>query len=230
MDIVRQAVPPGGRVLDVACGPGALSQRLHAEGFNVFALDAYPEVFRLHGKISFVKLDVEKEWTIVGDGWDAICAIEIIEHLENPYHFVRKCFHALKPGGVFIISTPNAAHYVSRITFLLSGVFELYSPKSFCPRTRTDRGNLLPPHINLFTGWMIKGNLGRAGFRDISFFSCSSWLTGLVPIPRRPLNLLRYGLHRFLGTLASVVMRSPAKDSIFSKNIVTIAKKPELTS
>lgn len=225
MEIINQTIPSGGRVLDVACGPGALSQRLDAEGFNVVAADAFPEVFRLHGRIPFVELDVEKEWSDLEDGFDAVCAVEIIEHVENPYLFVRKCFETLKPGGVLIMTTPNAAHYVSRIMFLLSGVFGLYSPRNFTPKTRTEKGALLPPHIHWFAGWMIRGNLKRAGFEEITFSSCNNWLNGLVPIPRRPLNLLRWGFHRFLGTLALPFMRSPAKDSIFSKNIIAIARK-----
>ena len=226
MEIVNQTIPSGGRVLDVACGPGALSQRLDAEGFNIVAADGFPEVFRLHRRIPFVKLDVEKEWSDIEGGFDAVCAVEIIEHVENPYLFVRKCFDALNPGGLLVLTTPNAAHYVSRITFLLSGTYERYAPRSFVPKTRTEKGSLLPSHINSFTGWMIRGNFKQAGFENIVISSCTNWLSGLTPIPRRPLNLLRWGFHRFLGTLASPFMRSPAKDSVFAKNIIAVGVKP----
>jgi 2-polyprenyl-3-methyl-5-hydroxy-6-metoxy-1,4-benzoquinol methylase len=226
MDVVQRTVSPGGRVLDVACGPGALSQRLHTMGFSVVAADAFPEVFTLHGQIPFVEMDVEKEWSGLDGQFDAIVAVEIIEHLENPYLFVRKCFNALVPGGILVLTTPNAAHYVSRIMFLLSGVFELYSPQSFSSRTKTAKGSVLPPHIHTYTGWMIRSNLERAGFGEIAFSSCTNWLNGLPPLPRRLLNLLRYLAHRFLGTMICPFMRSPAKDSIFSKNIIAYARKP----
>jgi SAM-dependent methyltransferase len=203
-----------------------LSQRLYQEGFRVTAVDAFAEVFRLHGTIPFHELDVEKDWAGLEGRFDAICAVEIIEHLENPYLFVRRCFDALQHGGLIVLSTPNAGHYVSRIRFLLASVFELYSPPSFSPKATTDGGTLLPPHIHAFTGWMIKGNLERAGFRDVSFTASSTWLTGLSPIPRRPLNFLRWGLNHLVGGLAVPIMRSPAGDSIFSRNIVVMARKP----
>jgi len=226
MEVVGRTVSPGGRVLDVACGPGALSQRLHAEGFSVVAADAFPEVFTLHSEIPFVEMNVEKEWSCVTGPFDAVVAVEIIEHCENPYLFVRKCYSVLAPDGVLVLTTPNAAHYTSRIMFLLSGVFELYSPKSFSSRTLSGNGAVLPPHIHAYTGWMIRSNLERAGFEEIDFSSCTNWLNGLPPVPRRPLNLLRYLSHRFLGTMASPLMRSPAKDSIFSKNIIASGRKP----
>lgn len=226
MDVAIKTITAGGRVLDVACGPGALSQRLHNRGFEVVAADAFPEVFTLHGKIPFVEMNVEKEWRCVSGAFDAVLAVEIIEHLENPYVFVRKCFNALKPGGVLVLTTPNAAHYVSRMMFLFSGVFELYSPSRVASRTQTAKGAVLPPHIHAYTGWMIRANLELAGFKCIAFSSCTNWLDGLPPVPRRPLNLLWYLLHRLTGTLACPFMRSPATDSIFSKNIIIFAKRP----
>jgi len=96
MEFVGRTVSPGGRVLDVACGPGALSQRLHAGGFSVVAEYAFPEVFALHDEIPFVEMNVEKEWSGVEGPFDAVVVVEIIEHCENPYLFVRKW----EPNGI----------------------------------------------------------------------------------------------------------------------------------
>lgn len=38
---------------------------------------------------------------------DAICAGEIIEHVETPIKFLVKCSKTLKRGGKFVLSTPN---------------------------------------------------------------------------------------------------------------------------
>ena len=228
LNLVESLTLSDGRVLDVACGPGALTERLLSKGFSVIAADGFPEVFELHGQVPFIHLNVEEEWTSLGGNFDAICAVEIIEHVENPYLFIRKCFESLKPGGVLVLTTPNAAYYSSRLMFLHNACFELYSPRSFYKKTKTEKGNILPGHIHLFTSWMIKANLERAGFGSVFFSSSNYWLNGLLPIPRRPLNLVRWFYYRLLGTLASPFMHEPVKSSIFSKNIIAVARKPTL--
>ncbi len=42
--------------------------------------------------------------------FDAVVAGEIIEHLEDPYRFLRGCRSALRPGGRLVLSTPNPLH------------------------------------------------------------------------------------------------------------------------
>jgi len=116
---VATRIVKGGQVLDIACGPGALPERFVSNGFVVTAADGFPEVFQLHGHVPFVQLNVEDEWTPLDKEFDAICAIEIIEHVENPYLFIRKCFRVLKPGGILVITTPNAAHYNKRLKFFI---------------------------------------------------------------------------------------------------------------
>lgn len=228
LKIVESLTPSDGRVLDLACGPGALADRLLRKGFQVTAADGFPEVFQFHGQVPFTHLNVEKEWDLLDGKFDSICAVEIIEHVENPYLFIRKCFQQLKPGGVLVCTTPNAAYYSSRLMFLHNACFELYSPRSFYTKTKTEKGNILPGHIHLFTSWMIKANLERAGFESIFFSSSNHWLNGLLPVPRRPLNLVRWFYYRLIGTLASPFMFEPVKSSIFSKNIIAVARKPAI--
>lgn len=55
--------------------------------------------------------------------FDVITNIEVIEHLENPYHFLREVARILKPGGRLILSTPNPLHIYNRLSFLLRGKF-----------------------------------------------------------------------------------------------------------
>lgn len=60
---------------------------LKSQGFNVKADDAMT-----------MRLDKQ---------FDTIVAGELIEHLENPGQFLRNVGAHLKPGGVFMVSTPN---------------------------------------------------------------------------------------------------------------------------
>lgn len=78
-----------GRLLDVGTGDGTLAQRLRAEGFDVRAVDQVTTDFRPADiKISSADLNVGIPFA---DGEFAlVVATEVIEHLENPWLFVRE--------------------------------------------------------------------------------------------------------------------------------------------
>ena len=46
--------------------------------------------------------------------YDLIIAIELIEHIENPFHFVREIAKSLNPNGQAILTSPNILSIRSR--------------------------------------------------------------------------------------------------------------------
>lgn len=140
-------------VLDIAAGQGALSERLHYIGFDVTASDINEANFKLYKGFAFIKLDLNKELEL-NRKFDSVLAIEIIEHLENPYKLIRDCNNLLNENGTLIISTPNITNYKSRLSFLLFGRFN-----SFFPSDRVTSG-----HINPVPMWELKDILEHNGF------------------------------------------------------------------
>ena len=50
-----------------------------------------------------------------GDGqFQVIASTEVIEHLENPWFFMRELYRVTEPGGMVIISTPNLSNVYVR--------------------------------------------------------------------------------------------------------------------
>ncbi|KAJ3346726.1 Hexaprenyldihydroxybenzoate methyltransferase, mitochondrial, partial [Kappamyces sp. JEL0680] len=39
--------------------------------------------------------------------FDAVCGLEIVEHVTDPKQFIQDCVHLLKPGGFLFLSTIN---------------------------------------------------------------------------------------------------------------------------
>jgi 2-polyprenyl-3-methyl-5-hydroxy-6-metoxy-1,4-benzoquinol methylase len=121
-NMVKPFLKPGMKILDFGCGKGAFSQRLIDEGMTVDACDI--DTSQIMAKVSKkIRLDLNKtEITeTITDKYDAVIAMEIIEHLQNPWKYTEDCIKILKNGGLIIFSTPNISNFVSRMRFLMRG-------------------------------------------------------------------------------------------------------------
>lgn len=151
-------------VLDIAAGEGHLSAILNNKGFKVICNDIDKESFKYKEELKFFNCDLnklsEKEIEKIidsnnGEKFDYVLAIEIIEHLENPYKLIRDCYKLLKDNGTLIVSTPNITEIRSRMMFLLMGRF-----LSFFPADKKTSG-----HINPIPLWELEGILVDNGFK-----------------------------------------------------------------
>jgi 2-polyprenyl-3-methyl-5-hydroxy-6-metoxy-1,4-benzoquinol methylase len=132
IDLLRKHVRTRSRVLDVGAGNGALSLRMLDEGYLVEAIDLDCRSFQPGEHISCSELDLnsyEARHSLVQENrekYDAATAIEVIEHLHDPWSFVAFCRALLKPGGKLLLTTPNITSFPSRILFLTSGRFHQF--------------------------------------------------------------------------------------------------------
>jgi 2-polyprenyl-6-hydroxyphenyl methylase/3-demethylubiquinone-9 3-methyltransferase len=102
----------GKSALDVGCGAGLLAEPLARLGATVTGIDAAPEVIavaREHAAGQGLQIDYR-----VGDvqqlagTFDLVTSMEVIEHVADPGAFLKALAARLAPGGLLIMSTPNA--------------------------------------------------------------------------------------------------------------------------
>ena len=125
-------VNPNSRILDFGCGEGAFSQRLKDFGCHVDACDIDETSFKANVD-HFINLDLNREH--ISDNfdckYDVVVALEVIEHLENPWKFIRDMKSLLTPNGVIVLSTPNISNFASRLRFMMRGTFLSFEQASF---------------------------------------------------------------------------------------------------
>jgi 2-polyprenyl-6-hydroxyphenyl methylase/3-demethylubiquinone-9 3-methyltransferase len=110
--------------LDVGCGAGLLAEPLARLGAKVTGIDASPELIgvardhaaRMGLEIDYRAGDVQK---LQGE-FDLVTCMEVIEHVADPATFVKALAGRLAPGGLLIMSTPNATAW-SRLMMITIG-------------------------------------------------------------------------------------------------------------
>lgn len=106
----------GLRVLDVGCGAGLASEALARLGADVTGLDAAPEALgaaRTHAAKSGLGIayreGTPESLLAAGEagGFDAVLALEVIEHVADRAAFCRHLAALLRPEGRLFLSTLN---------------------------------------------------------------------------------------------------------------------------
>jgi 2-polyprenyl-6-hydroxyphenyl methylase / 3-demethylubiquinone-9 3-methyltransferase len=100
------------RVLDVGCGGGFLSNYLAERGHAVTGIDAAigsVDVARAHDHSRSVSYDVGDARALPYDdgSFDVVCAMDFLEHVEEPARVVAEAARVLAPSGIFIFHTFN---------------------------------------------------------------------------------------------------------------------------
>ena len=102
----------GRTALDVGCGAGLLAEPLARLGATVTGLDAAPALIaiaREHAAGQGLEIDYRAgELEGLEGQFDLVTCMEVIEHVADPAAFVRALARHLTPGGLLIMSTPNA--------------------------------------------------------------------------------------------------------------------------
>lgn len=112
-------------ILDLGSGQGynalILSQKLnlHNIEFAITCVDIDKNQFKLENQAytTFVQANLNED-LLIGK-FDIVIGTEIIEHIENPYHFINLCISHLVQNGICYITTPNVEHVFSLIKQLI---------------------------------------------------------------------------------------------------------------
>lgn len=118
-------------ILDMGCGNGDIANRLIAEGYCVYGVDASEQGVAIANRITpnhFFVMDFDRgrfpeELSQVQ--FDTIISTEVIEHLYSPETYIKQCARYLGKGGILIISTPYHG-YLKNVILAVSGKLDAH--------------------------------------------------------------------------------------------------------
>lgn len=101
-------------ILDLGCGAGLVCEPLARLGAAVTGIDAADEsiaVARAHAAQSGLGIDYRsgaaEALVDAGCQFDAVVSLEVVEHVADVARYFETIAALLKPGGLFLFSTPN---------------------------------------------------------------------------------------------------------------------------
>ncbi len=147
------------KMLDIGCNKGFLLHMGLEKGWDVHGVELVSELLipfknthkEMKDKLFSQEFDSVYENFEKGS-FDVITAIDVVEHFEDPRNSIKKVYDILKPGGIFVIQTPD-------------------SKCKIAIKNGTRWGALKPlEHLHLFNKDNFEKLANAIGFSEIKFF------------------------------------------------------------
>jgi 2-polyprenyl-3-methyl-5-hydroxy-6-metoxy-1,4-benzoquinol methylase len=199
VDLERAGLSQG-TILDVGCGRGLFLEVANKKGYRVVGLDKSRLLVAAIIRQGFQA--VSSFQALKGKRFDAVAAFDVIEHTPEPQQLLKQMLEHLKPGGLVMVTTPNAAGVSAKI---LKHRWWVLDPRR---------------HYVLFSPPALKRCLAQLGLEVILLSSdtITPWVMPSGTLRARLLNKLVY------------LLLAPLRRFLFAKNmgdnLQVIARKP----
>jgi 2-polyprenyl-3-methyl-5-hydroxy-6-metoxy-1,4-benzoquinol methylase len=155
-ELLNNAKNPG-KVLDIPSGAGAFTNRLLQHDKLVYSADI-ENIMKVENP-NFSVADMNESLPYENGFFDSVVCIDGIEHLENPFFFIRECSRVVKSGGQLIISTPNINSFRSRWRWFWT------SHHNKCKVPLNEENPTPLHHINMMSYQRMRYILHTSGFK-----------------------------------------------------------------
>ncbi len=183
LEVVRRWTKPG-TLLDAGCSTGLFLDQARSAGYEVEGVEfsrASADFARSHFGLSVTDGDIHAVSAAPGS-FDTITMFDVIEHVPDPMRDLAAIHRLLKPGGTFVVSTPNIDGIFPRLSLKVAKALDYW------PHPEP------PHHLYQFSVKTLSVMLEKAGFEagevhhiNIDLAYSFGALSTLARMPKRAL-------------------------------------------
>lgn len=195
----------GASLLDIGCGAGLLTNAVQKAGYLATGIDLSENSLKIAAqfdatkKVRYLKADAY-QLPFADESFDAVSAMDVLEHVEKPHLLIAEASRVLKKGGTFFFHTFNR-NFISYLV-IIKGVewFVKNTPKNMhvyplfikpselkglCNQHNLNTTTLVGLRPNFFSKPFFKMLLTRKVPEGFSFCFSKSLLTGYCGIAEK---------------------------------------------
>jgi SAM-dependent methyltransferase len=166
LELARDSVRAGQRVLDLGCGTGVFTAAFARAGAAVVGAEvASGAVMRARARypeLDFRLVPIDGPLPFEDGAFDVVWASEVIEHVADTGRWLSEVRRVLAPAGKLLLTTPSHG----RLRLLLGGVERFSEP--------------LGDHLHLYTARSLRTLLEEFGFGEVDIRAVAG-----LPLARR---------------------------------------------
>lgn len=149
-----QTVTESGRLLDVGCSTGLFLDLAGKAGFSVKGVEFSPDSAAFARRQFGLTVDQGSihDCTDPDGTYDILTMFDVIEHVPDPLSDMAAALRLLRPGGWFVLSTPNIDGLFPRMSYRFAKAL------NYWPHPEP------PYHLYQFSVKTLSAMLGKAGF------------------------------------------------------------------
>ena len=150
----RLGMMPPSRVLDAGCGWGTTLEGLESAGYRVVGADISRRALLELEKPGreLVELDLTRSLPDAIEPFDAVLALDVIEHLDDDRGSVARLGELAHPGGLVVVSVPALPNLFTEFD-AIQGHRRRYVPGSL--RSAFEGSRLIVERVFWWGSWMV---------------------------------------------------------------------------
>ena len=127
------------KILVLGSGFGALEEKLVSAGYrNIVSVDI-DDKHQIEDA-DFIQFDLNNDfYDLFNVKFDYVFIVEVIEHIENSFHFFKNVKEIINKTSIVYVTTPNVHRKSLRLKYFLTGEFDYFREKDI-----HESGHILP--------------------------------------------------------------------------------------